>query len=47
MVFLGIDIEGSKHVLGFWQGATENHTLCEELICDVERRGLPISKKII
>jgi len=47
MVSLGIDIEGSKHVLGFWQGATENHILCEELICDMERRGLTISKKII
>jgi transposase-like protein len=47
MVSLGIDVEGHKHVLGFWQGATENHLLCEELIYDMERRGLNISKKII
>jgi hypothetical protein len=27
MVCLGIDVEGEKKVLGFWQGATENHIL--------------------
>jgi transposase-like protein len=47
MVSLGIDVEGHKRVLGFWQGATENHVLCEELFSDMERRGLKISKKII
>jgi hypothetical protein len=24
IVALGIDIEGHKHVLGFWEGATDN-----------------------
>ncbi len=33
--------------LGFWQGATENHEICEELLGDLERRGLLLSKKII
>ena len=47
MVALGIDVGGYKRVLGFWQGATENHVLCEELFYDMERRGLKISKKII
>lgn len=47
MVALGIDMEGRKHVLGFWQGATENHEICQELFADMERRGLKISKKII
>jgi len=47
MVGLGIDMEGHKHVLGFWQGATENHELCEELLSDMERRGLELSKKIL
>ena len=27
---LGLDIHGEKTVLGFWQGATENHDVCEE-----------------
>lgn len=47
VVALGIDAEGEKHVLGFWQGATENHEICEGLLCDVERRGLQLSKKIL
>lgn len=47
MVSLGIDKEGIKRVLGFWQGATENHVLCEEMLCDLERRGLPITRRII
>jgi transposase-like protein len=33
--------------MGFWQGATENHELCEELFADMQRRGLAISKKVI
>jgi transposase-like protein len=47
LVALGIDIEGHKHVLGFWEGATENHEICEELFSDMERRGLRLSKKIL
>jgi putative transposase len=47
MVGLGIDTEGQKHVVGFWQGATENHELCEELLSDMERRGLELSKRIL
>jgi transposase-like protein len=47
MVGLGIDLEGQKHVLGFWQGATENHELCGELLFDMERRGLELSKRIL
>jgi len=47
MVCLGIDVAGIKRVLGFWQGATENHELCEELLADMERRGLRISRRII
>jgi transposase-like protein len=47
MVCLGIDGGGVKKVLGFWQGATENHELCEELLSDMERRGLVITRKVI
>ena len=47
LVALGIDTEGHKHVLGFWEGATENHEVCEELFSDIERRGLRLSKKIL
>lgn len=47
IVGLGIDMTGNKTPLGFWQGATENHEICEELFADMERRGLKISRKII
>lgn len=47
MVALGIDTEGTKHVLGFWQGATENHEIGTELLADMERRHLTLSKNIL
>ena len=47
IVALGLDTSGIKKPLGFWQGATENHELCKELLADIERRGLPISRKVI
>lgn len=47
LVALGIDAEGYKRVLGFWEGATENHEICEALLRDLERRGLVLSKKIL
>jgi transposase-like protein len=47
MIALGIDVEGCKRVLGFWQGATENHVICEELLSDMESRGLFVSRKIL
>jgi len=47
IIALGIDTAGEKKPLGFWQGATENHELCEELFADMERRGLKLTKRII
>ena len=47
VVALGMDREGKKLPLGFWKGATENHETCEELLEDVERRGLKLSKRIL
>ncbi len=47
IIALGINTSGQKKVLGFWQGATENHEICEELFADIERRGLKLSKRII
>lgn len=47
IVALGIDKSGEKRSLGFWQGATENHDICEALFADLVRRGLHISHKIL
>ena len=47
LVALGLDEAGHKHALGFWQGATENHEIGEELLTDLEKRGLLLSRKIL
>jgi transposase-like protein len=44
VVALGLDKGGKKHVLGLWQGATENAAVCMSLLEDVARRGLDVGK---
>jgi len=40
VVALGIETGGKKHVLGLWQGATENTTVVQALLEDLVARGL-------
>jgi len=40
IVALGVDKQAQKHVLGLWEGATENSTLVRELLSDLRERGL-------
>jgi len=40
VVAMGLDKAGKKHILGLWQGATENLAVCMNLLNDMERRGL-------
>ena len=40
VVALGIETSGEKHVLGLWQGATENTTVVKLLLEDLVARGL-------
>lgn len=47
VVALGLDIHGDKRTLGFWEGATENHEICEALLSDLESRGLKLGKEIL
>jgi len=47
VVALGIDTQGKKRVLGFWEGATENKEVCKCLLSDLESRGLRLGKEII
>ncbi|MCI0617148.1 transposase, partial [bacterium] len=47
IVALGLNVDGFKQVLGFWQGATENHSVCQELFADLEARKLRLSENII
>lgn len=47
LVALGVDVSGEKMALGFWQGSSENHEICEALFRDLERRGLVLSRRIL
>ena len=47
LVALGVDVRGQKMALGFWQGSSENHEICEALFRDLERRGLALSRRIL
>ena len=47
VVALGIDRAGQKRVLGFWQGATENHEICEELLAELERRDCRLTARVL
>ena len=44
---LGIDDGGEKHVLGLYDGATENATVCTELLVDLRSRGLHTNRTML
>jgi transposase-like protein len=47
LVAMGIEANGTKHILGFREGATENHRVCVELLEDLSRRGLRSDRPIL
>jgi transposase-like protein len=47
VVALGIDLEGQKMMIGFWEGATENQETAQMLLSDLEGRGLKLSAKVL
>src|SRR5438094_346788 len=47
VVALGIETSGEKHVLGLWQGATENTTVVKELLEDLVERGLDPKRRYL
>ncbi len=44
---IGIDLQGRKHVLGLWHGATENATVVKGLLEDLVSRGLETERKLL
>ncbi len=44
---MGIDLQGTKHVLGLWHGATENATVVKGLLEDLVSRGLESERKML
>ncbi|MCP4239007.1 MAG: IS256 family transposase, partial [bacterium] len=47
LVALGIDAGGRKHPLGLWVGATENSTVCGELLDNLVERGLDAQRRYL
>ena len=47
VVALGVDVLGGKHVLGLRLGSTENAVLCTELLQDLLKRGLKVSRPLL
>lgn len=47
VVALGIASSGKKHVLGLWQGATENTTVVKSLLEDLLARGLQQDRRYL
>ncbi len=44
---IGIDLQGQKHVLGLWHGATESAAVVKGLLEDLVARGLESERKIL
>ena len=40
VIAVGIASDGEKHVLGFWEGSTENAAVCSSLLTNLVERGL-------
>jgi len=47
LIALGIDELGDKHVLGLYEGATENAAVCTGLLADLVSRGLRTDRSIL
>ena len=47
VVALGIDTDGYKHVLGLWQGATENARVAKSLLEELVSRGLQVDRPLL
>jgi transposase-like protein len=47
LIALGIDEKGSKHILGLWEGATENTAACTALLSNLVERGLDTTRSTL
>ena len=47
VVALGIDVTGQKHALGVWEGSTENTTVCQGLLTNLQSRGLRTERSLL
>ena len=47
IVALGIAADGQKHALGVWDGATENARVCQDLLANLQSRGLRTDRSLL
>lgn len=47
LVALAIDTDGTKHVVGVREGATENATACTAMLVDLRERGIRTDKAVL
>jgi putative transposase len=47
VVALGLDATGKKHALGLWEGSTENTTVCQSLLANLQSRGLRTDRSLL
>jgi putative transposase len=47
IVALGIGADGQKHALGLWDGSTENATICQSLLANLQSRGLRTDRSVL
>lgn len=47
LICLGLEADGTKHVLGLREGTTENATVCRSLLRDLIARGLPADRSML
>jgi putative transposase len=47
VVALGIDTTGKKHALGLWDVSTENTTVCQSLLANLQSRGLRTDRSLL
>jgi putative transposase len=44
---LGVTEDGTKHALGVWEGSTENSTVCQSLLANLQSRGLRTDRSLL
>ena len=47
IVALGIAADGHKHALGLWDGSTENARVCQDLLANLQSRGLRTDRSLL
>jgi len=47
IVALGVTEDGTKHALGLWDGSTENSTVCQSPLANLQSRGLRTDRSLL